>query len=121
MKSRILFVTGCRQDAKNVAEMLRALPLAVESVRTVRQTRSKLLEKHFDAVLCESSLDDGNWVDVLDITRDLSSQPQLIVTSPQADGRFWAEALNLGAYDLLAQPFYGPEVRRILHNVCSRP
>ena len=34
---------------------------------------------------------------------------------------FWAEALNLGAYDLLAQPFYEPEVRRILYNACSRP
>ena len=37
------------------------------------------------------------------------------------DARFWAEALNLGAYDLLAQPFYAPEVRRILYNACSRP
>ena len=38
-----------------------------------------------------------------------------------AAARFWAEALNLGAYDLLAQPFYEPEVRRILSNACSRP
>ena len=27
----------------------------------------------------------------------------------------------MGAYDLLAQPFYEPEVRRILYNACSRP
>ena len=45
----------------------------------------------------------------------------MIVTDPQADACFWAEALNLGAYDLLAQPFYEPEVRRILYNACSRP
>ena len=44
----------------------------------------------------------------------------MIVTDPQADARFWAEALNLGAYDLLAQPFYEPEVRRILYNACTR-
>jgi hypothetical protein len=44
----------------------------------------------------------------------------VIVTDPQADARFWAEALNVGAYDLLAQPFYEPEVRRILFNVCTR-
>jgi 5,10-methylenetetrahydrofolate reductase len=46
---------------------------------------------------------------------------EVIVTDPQADARFWAEALNLGAYDLLTQPFYEPEVRRILYNACSRP
>ena len=45
---------------------------------------------------------------------------EVIVTDPQADARFWAEALNLGAYDLLAQPFYAPEVRRILYNACAR-
>jgi DNA-binding NtrC family response regulator len=121
MKSRILFVTGHREDARAVTEMLRALPLAVEHVRTLKQARTRLLAKHFDVVLSESSLDDGNWLDVLDLTRDITSQPQLIVTDPNADTRFWAEALNRGAYDLIAQPFYESEVRRILHNACSRP
>ena len=46
---------------------------------------------------------------------------QVVVTHPHADARFWSEALNLGAYDLLTQPFYEPEVRRILYNACSRP
>ena len=46
---------------------------------------------------------------------------EVIVTDAQANARLWTEALNLGAYDLLAQPFYEPEVRRILHNACSRP
>ena len=45
---------------------------------------------------------------------------EVIVTDPVADAQFWAEALNLGAYDLLAQPFYEPEVRRILSNACTR-
>ena len=44
----------------------------------------------------------------------------VIVTDKQADTRLWAEVLNLGAYDLLTQPYYEPEVRRILSNACSR-
>jgi DNA-binding NtrC family response regulator len=121
MKSKILFVTGHREDARTVAEMLRALQLAVEHARTLKQARAKLLEKHYDVVLSDSMLTDGTWLDVLNLTRDVSSQPQLIVTDPQADTRFWAEALNMGAYDLLAQPFAKSEVCRILHNACSRP
>jgi DNA-binding response OmpR family regulator len=37
-----------------------------------------------------------------------------MVTSRLADERLWAEALNLGAYDVLAKPFDGREVIRIL-------
>ena len=44
----------------------------------------------------------------------------MIVTDPQADARLWAEVLNRGGYDLLTQPFYAPEVRRILGNAVSR-
>ena len=63
---------------------------------------------------------DGKWLDALHLARQYPYGMEVIVTDPQADARFWAEALNMGAYDLLAQPFYEPEVRRILYNACSR-
>jgi len=37
---------------------------------------------------------------------------RLIVTSRLADECLWAEALNIGAYDVLAKPFDRNEVRR---------
>ena len=72
-------------------------------------------------ILTEAALPDGKWQDVLHLVRECPRETEVIVTDPQADACFWAEALNLGAYDLLAQPFYEPEVRRILYNACSRP
>jgi DNA-binding NtrC family response regulator len=74
----------------------------------------------YDVILTEADLRDGGWLDVLQLAREIPQEPKVIVTDPQADARFWAEALNLGAYDLLAQPFYEPEVRRILYNACTR-
>jgi DNA-binding NtrC family response regulator len=121
MRSRILFISGHQDDARHVSEMLHELPLAIDHASSVGQARSKLRHKQFSAVVTEASLPDGNWLDVLHLTRDTASEPEVIVTDRQADARFWAEALNLGAYDLLPQPFYEPEVRRILHNVCTRP
>ena len=56
----------------------------------------------------------------LDMARRVTPGPDVIVTDASADARFWAEALNLGAYDLIAQPFAAAEVRRILSNACSR-
>ena len=40
----------------------------------------------------------------------LPDTPLLIVTSRFADEKLWVEALNLGAYDLLAKPFRRNEV-----------
>ena len=40
--------------------------------------------------------------------------PLLIVTSSNADQTLWAEALHLGAYDVLSKPFARAEVIRIV-------
>ncbi len=44
----------------------------------------------------------------------LPDPPLLIVTSRLADEYLWAEALNLGAWDVLAKPFDREEVSRVL-------
>jgi DNA-binding response OmpR family regulator len=49
---------------------------------------------------------------MLDHAGCLPNPPLLIVTSRLADERLWAEALNLGAYDVLAKPFDKREVIR---------
>jgi two-component system, NtrC family, response regulator HydG len=121
MRSQILFVSGDRSDARQLTGMLHELPLALDHATSIRQARSKLEKKCFNVVLTEAALPDGDWLDVLRLSRNTPTEPQVIVTDAQADARFWAEALNLGAYDMLAQPFFEPEVRRILSNVCSRP
>ena len=120
MKSRILFISGCQEDAKRLSEMLHALPLKLDHVPSLDRARTRLQRQTYNVILTEAALPDGGWQDVLDLAREFPRRTEVIVTDPQADARFWAEALNVGAYDLLAQPFYEPEVRRILFNVCTR-
>jgi DNA-binding response OmpR family regulator len=62
----------------------------------------------------------GGWKDLLESTQSLSNPPLLIVTSRHADERLWAEALNFGAYDVIAKPFYPIEVIRIVSLACLR-
>ena len=121
MQSRILFISGRHEDAQNLSEMLHALPLELDHVPSLEHARTRLRRQEYDVILTEAALPDGKWLDVLHLVRECPRETEVIVTDPQADARFWAEALNLGAYDLLAQPFYEPEVRRILYNACSRP
>jgi DNA-binding response OmpR family regulator len=42
----------------------------------------------------------------------MAHPPLFIISSRLADERLWAEALNLGAYDVLAKPF---DAREVLH------
>jgi len=72
-----------------------------------------LLGEHdISVVLCERDLMPGTWTELLENIRDLSHPPSLIVTSRLADERLWVEALNLGAWDVLAKPFDPTEVLR---------
>lgn len=120
MRSRILFISSRQEDAQHISRMLHALPLKMEHAPSLRFARTRLAQQEYELILTEANLPDGNWLDVLHLARECPRQIEVIVTDPRADARFWAEALNLGVYDLLAQPFYEPEVRRILINACSR-
>jgi DNA-binding NtrC family response regulator len=77
-----------------------------------------LLQKHDIAVvLCERDLVLGTWIDVLEHINPLPIPPSLIVTSRLADEQFWAEALNLGAWDVLvSHPFVRDEVIRCVES-----
>ena len=87
-----VFEAGCTSSALSV---LRRHPVAV--------------------VVCERDLRPGTWVDVLETVKLMDYAPPLIVTSRLADERLWAEALNLGAYDVLAKPFDRLELNRTLN------
>ena len=70
-------------------------------------------------VLCESRTVSGTWREMLETLDLLNDRPLLIVTSRIADESLWAEALNLGAYDVLAKPYDAVEVDRIVGWACS--
>ena len=65
-------------------------------------------------LICESDLLPGTWKEMLARMKLLPTPPLLIVTSRLADEYLWVEALNLGAYDVLAKPFDSHELSRIV-------
>lgn len=80
-----------------------------------RRRAMKCLEEHpVQVVLADSNLPGWNWKRALRDLRKLTHPPQLIVTSRTADDSLWAEVLNVGAYDVLAQPFERDEVERVI-------
>jgi DNA-binding NtrC family response regulator len=76
--------------------------------------------RRIPVVLCEAKLTPGTWKSVLSATLNMRHPPHLIVTSRLADEQLWAEALNLGAYDVIAKPFAPDEVKRIVEYAVFR-
>jgi DNA-binding NtrC family response regulator len=119
MDRRILFVSSHREDAGMLSRMLKSDLIEFKHVSSLQEARNTLSRGGFGAVLTEAYLPDGNWKDVLNLTYELGAPP-VIVTHRFADDRFWAEVLNLGCYDMLAQPFDTREVQRILTLACAQ-
>jgi DNA-binding response OmpR family regulator len=65
-------------------------------------------------VISESDLPTWDWRKVFHDLRRMAFPPQLVVTSRIADEHLWAEVLNIGAYDVLAQPLSREEVERVV-------
>lgn len=117
---RILSISPLADDHAELKRILAASPAGPETLRIVSTVQSlpeavaALKAENYSTVICENNLGCGGWKDVLNATRQLAKPPLLIVTSLHADEYLWAEALNLGAYDVLAKPFSSAEVTRVV-------
>lgn len=87
---------------------------ALEACRSLASAFSALKGDKIPLVVCSDDLGAESWRDLWAAMALLPGAPSLIVTSRLADERLWAEALNLGAYDLLTKPFDSGEVVRTL-------
>ncbi|HTQ55675.1 MAG TPA: response regulator [Bryobacteraceae bacterium] len=85
----------------------------VRDVSSCREAVQALDEQGFGVCICAGAMEDGDWRSVLAGFERRADAPNLIVTSRLADERLWAEVLNLGGYDVLAQPFDRDEVLRV--------
>jgi two-component system response regulator PilR (NtrC family) len=120
MGKGVLFVSPRSDDATTLSRMLGSLSVQIEYVADLAHARAMIREGNYPVILTEANLRDGTWLDVLDLAHRVTPRSEVIVTDATADARFWAEVLNMGAYDLIAQPFATGEVQRILSNACAR-
>ena len=112
MESAVLFVSPYPQDADSLERILHEVSVSLVHAGSVREAGRKLETIPYPVVLTEAKLEDGAWRDILALGRAVEAE--VIVTDAWADARFWAEAINLGAYDMLAQPFHATEVKRVV-------
>ncbi len=110
---RVLLISSLSRDEISLRHILNHSKWVLQSVPTCRDALA-YARGNDTVVICERDLPDGDWKYILSEFERLPSRPNLIVTSQFADDELWAEVLNLGGYDVLAQPFDSDEVYRVI-------
>jgi DNA-binding NtrC family response regulator len=108
----VLYASPIDEDHLSLQAIVGHSKWVLFKARDLVSTLALLQEKEIAVLLCERDLLPGTWTDVLEHIQRLPKAPSVIVTSRLADDRLWAEALNLGAWDVLAKPFDHIEVIR---------
>jgi DNA-binding NtrC family response regulator len=109
----ILCVSPNVEDCASLEHIFKSDWTVIASA-TVTSALSVLREIPIPIVICDCEITPGTWGEMLDHIAFLPDPPLFIVSSRLADERLWAEALNLGAWDVLAKPFDADEAIRII-------
>ena len=103
-KTVILAVSGNQTDLEMLRCLFAGSSWKLCTAGTIAEACEWLRSNLTPAVLCEARLPDGDWKAFLRATDGLEHPPMVVVTGRHADDRLWTEALNLGAFDVLAFP-----------------
>ncbi len=82
---------------------------------TVAELRSYIRKPDISVLVCEEILLDGNYKEVLRVSRGVGGHIPVVVFSRLADWDQYLEAIRLGAFDCLRYPFRTGELRWVVN------
>jgi DNA-binding response OmpR family regulator len=117
--SRVPFVSALavgatERDQLELEKIFRECGWTLGRARTRSEAHRFMDTTPVRVVISERELPEGGWREMLDDLMGRPEPPPLLVTSRLADDSLWAEVLNMGGYDVLAQPLDGEEVTRVV-------
>lgn len=67
-----------------------------------------------DLILADAELPDGSWRNLMLFVQNAGKACDMIICARLGDHQLWAEVIQCGAYDLIAEPFESQAVTRII-------
>jgi DNA-binding NtrC family response regulator len=115
-----LLICGYDSGHQLLREVFRGLGWRLLEVGDSRSAPACLHQDLVHVVIASSDPGRANWKEILEHVSGIKPSPIVIVTSRVADDYLWAEVLNMGGFDVLAQPFDRTEVERVLASACRQ-
>jgi DNA-binding response OmpR family regulator len=100
----VLMASSNEEDHALFEIFLSGVGYTVHHAWTLADALSILGESRVAVVITERTLPDGSWVGVQVSSESPCNPPLVIVFSDPGDATFWAQAFNLGAFDVLHRP-----------------
>jgi DNA-binding response OmpR family regulator len=114
-----LMVSPFEQDHAALEQLFQKLGWSLLRAHTIDLALSLLRANPIPILISRRDLWLGDWRELLVRSQELQSPPLLVVASPQADGRLWADVLNAGGHDVLMMPFRIAEVNWVMRQAQS--
>jgi len=117
---KILIVEDERELAKSMVEYLRQESYVCEVAYTEKDAVEKLLSHHYDCIILDITLPDGNGLTILEKLKKEEKAEGIIIVSAKNSLDDKIKGLNLGADDYLAKPFHLSEMGARISAVIRR-
>ena len=105
-------------EARALTALLERLA-SFETAQTIPEMLRLAARQDFDALLCAWSFPAGTWRDALREIRIVEPELLTVVVCRTGQEAEWLEALDAGAFDLLAAPYSESAVVRLLEQVAA--
>lgn len=115
-RAHILLVSGDPETRRMLSEALRPSGAKLTSASSVAEARQLLARERPALVFCERRLADGSFRDVLRTQEVTQTGLPVVVASRLAETEEYLEAMRMGAFDFIAQPYHRGEVEQIVQN-----
>jgi len=112
-RATVLYVGNSRDNRAAIFRVVDRLGCGAATACCYREALSWINRNRFALVFCEQRLPDGRWLDLLSRFAEITEPPALVVLSQVRDSGSWAEAINLGAQDVLLTPILDGELQHV--------
>lgn len=117
---KILIIEDEAELREVLTRSLSAERYIVETAATYREARSKAMIYHYDCLLLDIMLPDGNGLDLLRALTEAGRRTNVIILSAKDSIDDKVAGLDLGADDYLPKPFHLAELHARLKSVLRR-
>ena len=117
---KVLVVEDDRKVGQFIQKGLQEVSYTATLARSCKEARDALSESHYDAIVLDLGLPDGDGLDLLREWRSTGWSEPVIILSARDALRDRLEGLNLGADDYLPKPFSFDELLARLSSLMRR-
>ncbi len=113
---RVVLASTDFQALEGLISLLRQKQLEPILSASLNEAESLLARKDTALVICHASSSDGAFRDLLKVTARIGSRAPVIICTDAYDPRLYLEAMDLGAFDYFAYPYYRDGVEWVVGN-----